>query len=621
MCGVYCKFFNTSENNDTHEFLEAFNKISHRGPDGEGLFYISGEESNLHKTAKSNSLASVVKKEPYSVALAHKRLSIIDLSEDGLQPFVKDNLVLVFNGEIFNYIELREELVGLDYTFNTSTDTEVVLAAYLHWGKDCFKRFNGMWAISIYDKETKRVILSRDRFGVKPLYYQFDNGLVVSSEMKNLKKQKINLESLSNFLEYNLIDHGGDTLIEGVFQVEPSSYYEIDATQHIVKTTYFDIQNEIKLSASNCDYEELLLNSVKLRNRADVNVGGLLSGGIDSSIIAGLTKNISGRFDGFSSVFDDPKFSEEEYIKHTEKFLDINVSYNRPNLDSLASNVRKQIYIQDSPLRSLAPVYQNQLYSRIRECSDIRVVLNGQGADEVFSGYHEHIMCQFSDLLKKGKTYTFFNELLAYSKIRNVSSLSLTLQFLGFIVQEKLPKFWHFVKPRMMTTGCKKKVAPINLSGRLLYNVFKSALPEYLKYEDRNSMSNGIEARLPFLDYRLVLSALRINNRERIVDGVAKQNLRNFSKKSGLVCDEVLNRKDKTGFVSPQHTYMKTCLHKDIIEQLDYLLTLNVSVFNNRYLKKLRGDFYLNQKVNLNKIFRLYTVALWMKEFGLEINE
>lgn len=620
MCGVFCKFFNSS--NDTlYDFVNDFNKISHRGPDGEGVFFTSGGEEHLYKSNKIGGVVNHFEDQIYDTAMGHKRLSIIDLSNDGLQPFVDEELSLVFNGEIFNYIELRDILIQHGFKFETSTDTEVVLNAFKHWGTDCFSRFNGMWAICIYNKQTKTALLSRDRFGIKPLYYQLENGLVVSSEIKNLTTKFVNINSLSNFLEYNLIDEGSQTLFDGVFQVEPSHFYEIDSDLNIKKTSYFDINKELENIDLSTDYNELLSDSIKLRNRSDVALGGLLSGGIDSSIVAGATKKLSGSFHAFSSVFDDPKFSEESYIKQTESYLDIDVSYNKPDLSELSNNVRKQVYIQDSPLRSLAPIYQNQLYKKIKDTSSVRVVLNGQGADEIFSGYHEHILCNLFDLLKLGKFSVFISEIKAYSEIRGESVVKILSQMSLFFLQEKAPNIWHILRPRLTNSTCNKRKAPINLSGRLIYNIYSSALPEYLRYEDRNSMSNGIEARLPFLDYRLVLSALKIDNCTKVDHGVAKQPLRLFARNSKFVSPAILERKDKTGFISPQHKYMTGPLFDDICKQIDYILTLDTKVFNKKYIDKLKENFIKDKNCNFNKIFRIYTTALWIQESGVTFNE
>ncbi|RDE22579.1 asparagine synthase (glutamine-hydrolyzing) [Motiliproteus coralliicola] len=620
MCGVFCKFFN-SGSDSALDFLELFDRISHRGPDGEGVYFTLGKQNFLYKSNKLGEIVNNIEPAHYDTAMGHKRLGIIDLSDDGLQPFVDKDFSLVFNGEIFNYIELRQTLIELGCSFETATDTEVVLKSFQYWGTDCFKRFNGMWAICIYDKKTNRVFLSRDRFGIKPLYYQIDNGLVVSSEIKSLSKKKVNINSLAKFLEYNLIDDDSETLFDGILQVEPSTYYEIDNQLNIIKTSYFDVSEELNKTDSSVNYSELLLDSIKLRNRSDVEVGGLLSGGIDSSIIAGATKQLSGSFHAFSSVFDDPKFSEESYIKKTESYLDVDVSYNKPDLSQLSKNVRKQVYIQDSPLRSLAPIYQYQLYSRIKNSTDIRVVLNGQGADEIFSGYHEHILCNLIDILKSGKFDTFIYELNAYSKIRGDSLIKTLSQLPLFILQETTPKLWHLLLPRILNRPCTKAKAPTNLSGRLIYNISKSALPEYLRYEDRNSMAHGIEARLPFLDYRLVLSALKIDNAIRVSAGVAKQPLRLFAKKSQFVSPAVLERKDKTGFISPQHKYMMGPLFEDICEQFDFILSLKTQVFNKKYIKKLKSEFINQKGVNFNKIFRIYTVALWIQEFEVCFDE
>ncbi|XDF77798.1 asparagine synthase (glutamine-hydrolyzing) [Aliivibrio fischeri] len=606
MCGIIGEFFKITPSK-LDGFLGRVDRIKHRGPNGQGISFFNKEKKYEIRSPQGLSSYDENLKYLYTDALAHVRLSIIDHSQDGLQPFVDGDLSLAFNGEIYNYIEIREELRNLGYEFSTDTDTEVVLKSYIEWGTDCFRRFNGMWGVCIYNRRKETVTLSRDRFGVKPLYYMdTDTSFFVASEIKALDISFINNDFLALFLEQNYIDFDKNTLYESVYQVEPSTVLIIDKLRAKTEFKYFDVDSYEEKNESVCD---LIYDSIKLRNRADVKIGGLLSGGIDSSVIAGVTKKFNSDYKLFSAVFNDGRFCEKKYIQKTEEYLNLDVEYLTPEVDKLSESVAQQVYIQESPLRSMAQIYQYQLYKYISENTDIKVVFNGQGADETFSGYNEHIICYYLELLRNFNFSKFSKEISEYRIISGLSRINILRKIISLALSK--PK-----KPKVTLLKSRSMLPPRTLQNRLKFNLMCSALPEYLKYDDRNSMAVGIESRLPFLDYRLVMRALSISPELKISEGIAKIPLREIARKDKLVDPKVLDRKDKAGFVSPQDIYMRTELKKDIIERINNIKKYN-QFFNVSAIDSMIYDFLNDNPVDYNMIFRLYTTSIWIDKYNL----
>lgn len=610
MCGILGEFFNQAPR-ELGSFLEQLNKISHRGPDGQGIVAYSdiAEVSLKDSVPLSNTPDNL--KFCYTDALGHVRLSIIDLHSHGLQPFEYQGISLAFNGEVYNYLELRDELGSLGYKFDTDTDTEVVFKSYLAWGDECFSRFNGMWGICIYDRNKETVLLSRDRFGIKPLYYSYhDRVLKVCSETKALSKNIINKRALSLFLEQNIIDHNEETLFEGVYQVTPGSIMVINKNGDTKVTKFFSVADSLD---SKLDTYELIKDSIRLRNRADVGIGGLLSGGMDSSVIAGFTKEINSNYRLFSAVFDDGVHCEKRYIKSTEEYLKLDVTYLKPNEGELSDEIANQVIIQESPLRSMAQVYQYQLYKYISEKTNIKVVFNGQGADEIFSGYNEHIICYYFSLLKKLRWIELFEEVSEYSEVTGNSKLNIFRKIISLGIERK--------KRHKVTLNNTELISPpVDVRERLEFNLQVSALPEYLRYDDRNSMAVGLESRLPFLDYRLVLQSLNLPTNSRVRRGVAKIPLRKIAKEHGLVSPKVLNRKDKAGFVSPQVTFMKNELKDEIISKVSELKNYK-NYFRVEFIEEILRRFISDEDIDYNMMFRLYSTSIWIEKHNVRFND
>ncbi len=610
MCGILGEFFNQAPK-ELGNFLGQLDKIAHRGPDGQGVVAFNDESRVSIKDSVPLSRSPGNLQHCYTDVLAHVRLSIIDLHSHGLQPFEYKGISLAFNGEVYNYLELRKELEDSGYTFETDTDTEVVLKSYLAWGNECFSRFNGMWGICIYDRNEETVLLSRDRFGIKPLYYSYLNGVLqVCSETKALNRTFINKKTLALFLEQNIIDHSEETLFEGIHQVMPGSLMLFNKNGVVEANKYFSVYEDFN---SDLDIYGLIRESIKLRNRADVDIGGLLSGGMDSSVIAGVTKRINNNYKLFSAVFEDGIHCEKEYIKATKEYLDLDVTYLKPNEGKLSDEVENQVVIQESPLRSMAQVYQYQLYKYISENTDIKVVFNGQGADEILSGYNEHIVCYYFELLKRIRIIELFKEISKYAEITGKSKVNIFRKIISLgIVRKK--------RNKITRDSINLITPPSDVRKRLEFNLQVSALPEYLKYDDRNSMAVGLESRLPFLDYRLVLQSLSLPSSSRIKSGVAKIPLREIAKEHYLVAPKVLNRKDKAGFVSPQVSYMRNELKDEIVKKVSALKKYN-NYFQVEYIDEILKEFISDKNIDYNMMFRLYSTSIWIEKHNLRFND
>lgn len=581
MCGI--TGFIAHQPIDTKDYYSAHMLIKHRGPDDEG--FIVGADSEL-KSYRGNDTIQYFSAQPHiktvekaEVILGHRRLSILDLSERGHQPYCYGNLSLVYNGEIFNYIELRKELITLGYQFQTDSDTEVVLKAYHKWGKEAFNRFNGMWALAIYDASLKSLILCRDRFGIKPLFYSLHNGtLYFASELKFIKafteqKLSLNQRSAKTYLTNSKINHSADTFWNEVLELEPARYISFKEGRLSIER-YWDCQPaENKYSDKDAleEFSHLFTESIKLRMRSDVEVGSLLSGGLDSTTIVCTLKKlglISGNdFKSFSAVFDEQEFSEKSYIDETivQTGIDSHFIWPKPeNLDGYLDTILHHI---ESPFRSLAVYSQYLIYEHIKKSSNVKVLLNGQGADELFSGYTKHYLPHIFALAKSGKWTNAKNEFNLLSKNRKIKPSTL-------------------LKDIIIHTY-KRPFTNLNKVG---YNEITSTpLREYLTYDDRNSMAFGLETRVPFLDYKLVEFAMQLPSNYKINNFTNKKIVRDYAK--NIIPSSVLNRTDKMGFVSPQEKWQEN--------ELEYILKVNDN--NNTWTEDWR-HYCLSKWISNNHI-------------------
>ncbi len=590
--------------------------IAHRGPDGEDFYYWN------------------------NVALGHRRLAIIDLSEQGKQPrHYKDLYSITYNGEVYNYIELRNELLQKGYTFISQTDTEVILAAYDCWGTDCLNHFNGMFAFAILDKNKNMLFCARDRFGVKPFYYYEQYGFfALGSEIKTFTtlngwKAVANKEKLYEFLQFGLQDHTQETMFQNVYQLKGGHFliYDLTTAQKQI-TQWFNINVPPEFSSIANDeqiFTELFNSSVSLRLRADVKTGSCLSGGLDSSSIV-LTVNEqlhalnkTDLQETVSSCSKNKKYDEQEFINAVvEKANCINHKI-FPNLTDLYNQLSNITWHQDEPFESTSIFAQWEVFKKAKE-KNITVMLDGQGADELLAGYHAYYGVYFWELLKKGSFKKLIKEIKGLKKTGLYSNSFITKEILKNALP--LPLWLLLKKPgskeKNFVNYTYKNTKPVandisfsSVQQMSLSQLTSSNLPKLLHWEDRDSMAFSIEARVPFLDYRLAQFLYHLPAAKKISNGTSKFVLRSAMK--NILPKKVLNRKDKMGFVTPEEVWMKehaVQIQKDLLQAVEK----SNGFINNNIVTKFNNVVQSKTKFN-PQVWRVLSFAKWLEVFSVEI--
>lgn len=600
MCGI-CGYFSNRIQITGEKYYFAHSLMGHRGPDDEGFIDLSrGEDFDFYSGDRSVSKC-VDDRYIYTVdslkkIMSHVRLSIIDLSERGHQPLVSSDgrLALVYNGEVYNYIEIRNELIAKGYSFISDSDTEVVLKSYEEWGIKCFNRFNGMWALAIYDSTTGKIILSRDRFGVKPLFFSLGkDSLIFSSEIKvicNLRdKNTYNENSVIRYLSKCRLCDGKETFITGIYELEPSTTMVIDDDSFAFTVDrYWDYHPQFKprtLDQAASILKELFEDSIKLRMRSDVEVGTLLSGGLDSSMIAGqmgsygLLKN----YKAYSSVYVEKKYSEMDYIEQTVKRWGLVHYPVYMNADTVLDNLDDALIMCEFPLRAVPMVLQYLLYKKISETGNVKVVLNGQGADECFGGYSSHYDARFFELFIKLQWNKLYREMIQY---RNLSRKTIKQILFGMLSCLKYSEFG--------------KCDFDNIS----YHQLSFPLREYLMYDDRAAMAWGIENRAPFLDYRIVEFAFSLGGELKVNANGNKWAQRICA--GDIVEKTIIDRKDKMGFTSPQIEWQKNEWSETIKKTFEIIKEEGLFGINGNALYKKYNDYVLGKNNDWTGLWRIF---------------
>jgi len=621
MCGI-TGFFSYNNKMNAKEYYDAHIKLAHRGPDDEGFVYKNKNNSIEHLVGNDTieelkNRDFIYNQQSSSMILGHRRLSIIDLTSAGHQPFVFENLYLVYNGEIYNYIELREDLKKLGYSFETDSDTEVFLKAYHCWGTEAFNKFNGMWASAIYDKEKDTILLTRDRFGIKPLYYSIINdNLIFGSEIKFVSsfmdKLCHNEKIIYDYVEYGYISHTNETFFKDIIQLE-AGCYAIYNQRDLASTRYYFKEKKKVIDSVN-RIKSALLNSIKLRMRSDVKVGSLLSGGMDSSaIVCSVHKEKYAKDMNTFTI----SYAEKELDYEAEYVQDINNQTNFKNhsihLEPDSEILDKLTYIIESPYRSFTESAMYKIYDYIKENTDITVLLNGEGADEIFSGYNAHYSFFLYTLISQGKFKKFYNEFKFIKNRANKSILSLSIEIVKvFIIHNNWQKYFKrskIFKNKYINNREIKSENPFR--NEILLNREYSALPEYLKYADKIPMYFSLEVRVPFLDYKLVNNVHNLQDDELIRDGVTKYTLREAVK--DIVPKSVYERKDKKGFFTPHDLWLKTQFSKNVKDEL-------VNIKENGLFSFMDSEEIYNyyEKFGIDaKIWRIYCLSRWKKVWNI----
>jgi asparagine synthase (glutamine-hydrolysing) len=522
--------------------------LGHRGPDGRGVFAEDG------------------------VALGHLRLAIIDLSDAGLQPFELGGLRLLHNGEIYNYVELREELRTRGHAFRSQTDTEVLLAAYREWGEACVERFNGIWAFAIWDPERRTLFASRDRFGVKPLYYRLDGDrLAFASEPWALRGDtpRPNLEAVRDYLEQGWLDHGEETFFAGVRRLPPAHNLSF-GPDGLRLRRYWSLEPRDAPADPVAAVRETFLDAVRLQLRSDVPVGTALSGGIDSSAIAVAVAELGHAHQKtISAYFDDVGYDERPYARAVVDATGAEPHWVSFTARELVENLPAIVRAQGEPFGSTS-IAAGWHVMRAARSAGLTVMLDGQGGDELFAGYRAAYGYRVADLVAQGRVVEAGRELSAFWSRHGSSPVAavgvLARPFLPHAVgaagRARLKGSATLAHPSLR--GLPRAVDanghpfPDRLRRHLAQTLTRRGLPELLRYEDRNSMAHSIEARVPFLDHRLVELAYSLDGAELLARGETKAVLRRALR--DLLPAQVRDRKDKLGFVTPEGRFMREAL-------------------------------------------------------------
>lgn len=608
MCGIFCALNvnHSFSKNEYDSFVKSTQIVSYRGPDAFGHLLL-----NLSNNQTSE--------DSFNIFLGHQRLSIIDLSTLANQPFSEGDYHIVFNGEIFNYIELRKELIKKGYHFKTDSDTEVILKIYQEYGEPGFNKFNGMWAFCLVDLKKRKMVLSRDRFSIKPLYFaQPSEGFYIfASEIKQIlpfiSQKKLNASNLFLFLQQSLLDTNEGTLVEGISKIKPKFNTSIDLeTGEVKESKYWDYSSANASSASNPEehFHELLTDSIQVRLRSDVEVGALLSGGLDSSSIAVLSNNLChGGFKTFSVVSEDKKYSEEYFIDLLSQRCKISNTKLTFNTNQIIDSIDKVLYHQDEPFAGLSVVAQYHIFEKIKSETSIKVVLSGQGGDEILMGYLKYYFFNLSDKLKSGKLISFSRELLGALLNRTIIQqfrLKEAKRYIPWMAKDTL----SFLNIKSNTTDT---WSYSSLNQRQCLDIDHFSVPVLAHYEDRNSMAHSIESRLPFLDHRLVEFMIQLPVDLKLKNGWSKYILRKSIKE---LPDEIRWRRDKQGFVTPEEIWLKTSLQPMVKEEFTkYSVLGDMGVLNPALFMK-EYDKFVNDKSNMHALdfFRIFIAERWAKK-------
>lgn len=611
MCGIAALFGPQIDRETLQALVPMTHSVKHRGPDGEGFEYFGTQ-----------------------AALGHRRLAIVGLTSAGRQPFqsADGRYWITYNGEIYNYKELRAELDG---GFRSETDTEILLAAYVKWGKAALHRFNGMFAFAIYDTQEQTLFAARDRFGVKPLYYwETPSGvLALASEIKQFTclpgwKAQLNGQRAHDFLNWGVKDHTRETFFRGVQQLRGGEYFFVRLGEKPLPQPWYQLpfkpfKGTFHESAE--IFKSLLQEGIQLRFRADVPVGSCLSGGLDSSSIVCLSKGLLKS--AFIVQSELPQYDESHFAKLVVESTRVSAHFTTPTLNTLFHQLDALVWHQDEPFISTSQFAQWSVFQLVKE-QGIKVVLNGQGSDEQLAGYSGFFGNRFFDLFTSLRWSTLAKE-IALSKVEQphlqpyaLLGNKLTPDWLRQHVRKILGKTsahsgWfnqHKLQANPQSPFFGENAHTVNQQCRqqLLY----SSLPMLLHYEDRNSMAHSVESRVPFLDYRLVEFLNSLPSDFKIGEGWSKRVLREGMK--GILPEPIRLRKDKMGFVTAESHWICQVAPQQFRKKIQEAVESSHGVIDPRVFQTV--DSILERKVPFNLLlWRLISFGEWMTRFAVQL--
>lgn len=624
--------------------LEAMTRsLAHRGPDGEGYVLLSADGKSK-PVAVANSLSDSVRvaAPEYGIGFGHRRLAVLDLSPLGRQPMGSEDrrVWITYNGEIYNYLEVRHELTALGRRFRSVTDTEVVLQAYEEWGPACLDRLNGMFAFAIWDGHRNRLFCARDRLGMKPFYYRIaGDRLTFASEIKALLEDQslrraANPRMVYDFLVLNLQDHTDETFFEDIRQLRPGHFLLAEEGRiHIEE--WWDIRRRHPKTPSGeyagaATFTELFRDAVRIHLRSDVPVGSCLSGGLDSSSIVCTMRQLlpSNAVQTFSAYFDDPSCDERPYMRAVASAARTESVEIMPDGRRLFAEMPAILWAQEEPFGGTSYLAQWEIMRAASE-QGVKVLLDGQGGDELLCGYPGYWGSYLGDLIRSGFWRKACGEATAYSRqqarlhptvFSNFARAVLPARFVSN-VRFSLKRHALWLDPDFSTAHRGRDCAGLSYDGKFataLDNHTASylqthSLPALLHHEDRSSMAFSVEARLPFLDSQLVDFLLSAPPELKLNHGRSKAVLRDAL--AGVLPPAVSGRTDKMGFATPQDRWLRETLRPELeclfgtprFEQRGY--------WNPRQLRKAYERYHRGEIEIGSSVWRWASLELWHQRF------
>lgn len=666
MCGI-AGYFDARTPATASRVRAMTDRLAHRGPNAAGFALIDTRGGNIWTGDFAQPAHA------FDLALGHRRLSILDLSDAALQPMASLDRRhwVVYNGEIYNFVELRAELTTKGHRFHTTSDTEVLLAAYAEWGDECVSHFNGMFAFALWDTRQKRLFCARDRFGVKPFYYAHgEDWFVFGSEPKALLahprvERRPNPEAIYDFLALKLADHTDATFFEGISRLPGGHTLSYRPGRAPELRRYWDLRPQFELAAEPTrekdaidKFRSLFEDAVRIRLRADVPIGTCLSGGVDSSSIVvtanhlmfeelALDRALTGdRQRTFSACFEDPRFDERQHIDKVISATGASSYRVFPSGEKLWQELPALVGQMDEPFHSTSQYSQYNVMRLVRE-TGVTVTLDGQGADELMAGYPGYHGVFLATLLRAGQITAAAKEAYATVKHsgrgRTGAELALRTAYglvppsvstplrtaLAPYLASRTPegRSLEVIRPELADRLSGRREAWLasrsasmsDLGTKLYDDTFKYSLPVLLRYADRNSMAFSIESRTPLLDYRLAEHIFSVPLNMIMRGGWTKWIFREAMTR---LPEPIRWRKDKMGFVTPEAVWLQQGKAQvaDVLSgttySADYLDAAKIRSRLDDYVGGTAKTAYYTD------LFRWYILELWMRHaFGSRIEQ